>query len=203
MILLHPWPHFTPASYNMGCGQTTRLSALIPKSLPYLACTFRFRRGQVVTCGHSAAVCMSREAHVSHREAQHAGSRPAVVAEARALPEDGGRQGRRHGRLRDGRQVGGAHGRSPPPSLPHCFASTGTLPGGSFCCTFGSCQEVHGLLQNIYLQDKQRMRPPEGSAYGGLGHSTRHISEAREPCLCHESTVLMFPPSLQLPSSVL
>lgn len=184
----------------MGCGQTTHLSAFVPKSLPYLACTFRFRRGQVVTCGHSAAVCTSREAHVSHRQAQRAGSRPAVVAEARALPEGGGR----HGRLRDGRQVGGAHGRSPPPSLPHCFASTGTLPGGSFHCTFGSCQEVYdGPLQNTCSQDKQRTRPSEGSAYGGLGHSTRHISEALEPCLCHESKVLMFPSSLQLASSVL
>lgn len=76
MILLDPWPHFTPASHNMGCGQTTHLLAFIPKSLPYLACTFRFWRGQVVTCGHSAAVCTSREAHVSHREAQRAGSRP-------------------------------------------------------------------------------------------------------------------------------
>ena len=50
--------------------------------------------------------------------------------------------------------------------------------GGGVPQTFGSCQEVYGLIRDSGSHDKQQMRPLDGSTGGGFGHGRRHIPEA-------------------------
>lgn len=84
-------------------------------------------------------------------------------------------------RLRDGCQVGGAHAPSLPPSLPHSFASAGNLPEGRFHYTFGSSQEVYGLVKSDASRGGKHLR----------GFWSRHetFHKSLELCLRQENSL--------------
>jgi len=68
----------------------TCLLVFIPKSRPYLACTFPFRRVGTV----SATTCLSPEAHVWHREPSTLAHGLTRLLRLGALPEEGRGSGR-------------------------------------------------------------------------------------------------------------
>lgn len=115
--------------------------------------------------------------HGGLKMVQPGGSRPPVTAGGQGLPTPAPSSACPHLRvlssLFPGQEL------KTPPWRPSGWQGLGLGRRGGVPQTFGSCQEVYGLVKDSSSQDKQQTCPSEGSTGGGMGHGRAHVPEPR------------------------